>query len=361
MYSDTDLERAVAAGAITPEAAGALRRFVAGQAPTPVVDEEQFRLLSGFNDIFVAIASVLLLVAVAWIGDSLGPKLGGDGPSLSSGLFVAAAAWGLAEFFTRKRRMALPSILLLLAFTGGVFMTALCAIASMVGEQAFNHSDDRLAALVMAISAAIAAGATWVHWRRFHVPITIAAGAATVAGVVIGLIAFAIGDAAATRDTLLAAAFALGIGVFLFAMWWDASDRERTTRRADVAFWLHLLAAPMIVHPIFQALGVFDGHVSMGSAAAVVLLYVLLAVVALAIDRRALMVSSLAYVLYALSELFRALGAVGLNVALTALVIGSALLLLSAFWHNARVLIVGYLPDGLAMKVPPAHEVAVAA
>ena len=34
-------------------------------------------------------------------------------------------AWGLAEFFTRKRRMALPSIiLLLLAFTGGVLLTA---------------------------------------------------------------------------------------------------------------------------------------------------------------------------------------------------------------------------------------------
>lgn len=357
MYSDTDLERAVAAGAITPEAAGALRRFMTEQRATPIVDEEQFRLLTGFNDIFVAIASVLLLVALAWIGDSVGPKLGQDGPSLSSGLFVAVAAWGLAEFFTLKRRMALPSILLLLAFTGGVFATAFCALASIVGDSAFRGHDERIAALVMAIAAAIAAGATWFHWRRFRVPITIAAGAATVAGVAIGLIAFAVGDSAATRNILLAATFVLGIGVFLFAMWWDASDRERTTRRADVAFWLHLLAAPMIVHPVFQALGVFDGRVSMGSAVIVVLLYVLLAVVALVIDRRALMVSSLVYVLYALSELFRALGAVGLNVALTALVIGSALLLLSAFWHSARALIVERLPYKLAMKVPPAHEV----
>jgi hypothetical protein len=30
-------------------------------------------------------------------------------------------------------------------------------------------------------------------------------------------------------------------------MWWDSSDRARLTRRSDVAFWLHLLAAPMIV------------------------------------------------------------------------------------------------------------------
>ena len=66
------------------------------------------------------------------------------------------------------------------------------------------------------------------------------------------------------------------------------------------------------------------------------LLYVVLGVTALAIDRRALLVSALAYVLYALSELFKQFGAVELNVALTALVIGSALLLLSAFWHQAR-------------------------
>ena len=64
-------------------------------------------------------------------------------------------------------------------------------------------------------------------------------------------------------------------------------------------------------------------------------------VIALAVDRRALLVSSLAYVLFALDGLFRQAGAVSLSIALTALVIGSALLLLSAFWHSARRLVVG--------------------
>jgi hypothetical protein len=209
------------------------------------------------------------------------------------------------------------------------------------------------------LSAAVAAGATWAHWRRFRVPITIAACAAGAVGVALGLVASAIGDAPALRNAMLAGAFVLGIAVFGFAMWWDASDRERLTRRADVAFWLHLLAAPLIVHPVFHALGVLDNSVSMGSAIVVVLLYVVLALVALAIDRRALMVSALAYVLYALSALFRELGAVGLNVALTALVIGSALLLLSAFWHSARATVVGLLPEGLRTKLPVAGGAAV--
>jgi MFS family permease len=358
MYSDNDLERAVAAGALTPEAAGALRRFVAQEAAGPVADEEQFRLITGFNDIFVAIASALLLTALAWIGYEIGPRIP-DGPSLMSGLLVAAAAWGLAEFFTRRRRMALPSILLLLAFTGGVLFTAMVALVFAVGEATIDQSQST-AAFLFAIAAAVAGIATWAHWQRFRVPITIAAGAAAAAAVVLALVASAVSDAPEFRDIMLAGMFVLGLAVFAFAMRWDASDRERATRRSDVAFWLHLLAAPLIVHPVFHALGVLDNNVSMGSAVVVLLLYIVLAVIALAIDRRALMVSALAYVLYALSALFRELGAVGLNVALTALVIGSALLLLSAFWHHARAMIVERLPHRLASKVPVAHDTGLA-
>jgi hypothetical protein len=57
-------------------------------------------------------------------------------------------------------------------------------------------------------------------------------------------------------------------------------------------------------------------------------------------------------VLFAMQQLFRQFGAVELNVALTALVIGSALLLLSAFWHQARRSIVQPLPEGLRGRLP---------
>jgi hypothetical protein len=135
-------------------------------------------------------------------------------------------------------------------------------------------------------------------------------------------------------------------------MWWDSSDRARLTRRSDVAFWLHLLAAPMIIHPVFTLLGLNDGNATIGEGVVVILLYVALGLTALAIDRRALLVSALAYVLFALQALFREFGAVELNIALTALVIGSALLLLSAFWHQARSAIVTKLPDGLKARLP---------
>jgi hypothetical protein len=108
----------------------------------------------------------------------------------------------------------------------------------------------------------------------------------------------------------------------------------------------------MIVHPVFTLLGLNDGRATIGEGLVVVLLYVAIGLTALAIDRRALLVSALAYVLYALNELFRQFGAVELNVALTALIIGSALLMLSAFWHQARTLVVRPLPPALKERLP---------
>ncbi len=100
-------------------------------------------------------------------------------------------------------------------------------------------------------------GAAGIYWRRFHVPITVAAGAAAVAGLFLAIVIGIVqpGDAKSAENLILGFVLLLGIGVFLFAMWWDASDRTRTTRRSDVAFWLHLLAAPMIAHPIFTLIG----------------------------------------------------------------------------------------------------------
>jgi hypothetical protein len=355
MYSQNEIDEAVAAGAITPDAATSLRAFVERERALPTPDEEQFRLITGFNDIFVSIAAAILLFAVAWIGQSIGmsagTQAGGDGPSFIAPAFVAITSWGLAMFFTAKRRMALPSILLLLAFVGGVFAAVGSGLAAALGEPT-DGKEALYVGIVASASGAAAALAAWLHWRRFRVPITVAAGAAAVAAIAVGLLIAVLGDFEGFRNIILGFVLALGVGVFLFAMWWDSSDRARITRRSDVAFWLHLLAAPMIVHPIFTLLGLNDGNATIGEGLVVVLLYVVMGITALAIDRRALLVSALAYVLFALNQLFERFGAVELNVALTALVIGSALLMLSAFWHQARALIVRPLPEGLREKLP---------
>lgn len=336
MYSEGDIDAAVASGALSQAAATALRRSVAERHAAPIVDEEHFRLVTGFNDIFVTIAVVLLLVALAQLGARVAVGLGGAG--------VAVASWLLAEYFTARRRMALPSIVLLLTFVGGVAGTLVGILV-----QAAPHLDDRTGALTAAGIALVTAGAAWLHWRRFAVPITVAAGATALVGVAVALLLAAVPAAADHWSPLVLVA---GLAMFAFAMRWDLSDRERVTRRSDVAFWLHLAAAPMIAHPVFQMLGVFGGDLSLATAAVVLVLYLFFAVVALAVDRRALLVSGLAYVLYAMGTLLRGTGAIEVSAALTGLVIGSALLTLSAFWQPMRRRVVEALGD-LGQRLPP--------
>ncbi len=155
------------------------------------------------------------------------------------------------------------------------------------------------------------------------------------------------------RTLVLALVFVAGLAIFAFAMRWDMSDPQRETRRTDVAFWLHLLAAPLLAHPLFSLIGVTDGDASgVGAAIGVLAIYVLFGIVALAVDRRALLVSALAYVLFALTYLFREFGFVELNFALTALIIGSALLSLSAFWQPIRKAVVTKLPNDWRARLP---------
>lgn len=336
MYSEQELSDAVAAGVLTPDQVDRFRAFAAGRRATSGADEEQFRLVTGFNDIFVAIAGVVLLVAA---GSLLG-FLGFFAP-----LIVAGLAWFLAEYFTRQRRMALPSIIFLLVFAIGIARGVFAFLYPLLPRGA---DDEPMLAVALAAAATVAGCVG--HWLRFHVPITIAAGVAALVAALVGTLAATLDLSA---DALLPLLALLGVATFAFAMRWDASDIERRTRRSDVAFWLHLLAAPLIVHPLFAWLGVFSGETGTGAALAAVAIYAVLACLALVIDRRALMVSALAYVLYAISTLLQA-GGIATGFALTGVLIGSALLLLSALWQTIRRPLVAALPPRARAWVPAA-------
>lgn len=65
------------------------------------------------------------------------------------------------------------------------------------------------------------------------------------------------------------------------------------------------------------------------------------------------MVSALVYVLYAINTLLEQYGVVNLSFAFTALIIGSGLLLLSAFWHGCRQALIRHYPQSLQTRLPP--------
>ncbi len=346
MYSESDIDAAIEAGVLSSGDAAKFRAFVAANQKSPAVDEEYVRLLTGFNDIFVSIAIALVAIATWVLVES----------TVARGLVLTAEAWGLAEYFIRRRHMALPSILLLLMFAGGVAF----ALMHLIGGWVSNHllmfmplggglGTKTSLYLTMGFTAGLEALAIYAHWRRFHVPITVAAGMAAVVLLAISLVlAFFPGLWPLWPYLLIIG----GLCVFALALRWDMSDRARQTRRSDVAFWLHLLAAPMLVHPAFYLLGLLQGGSHSGDAAIAVGLYAVLAVVALLVDRRALLVSALGYVIYALAHVLRTAGTEAESLAVTALIAGCALLLLSAFWHRVRAGLLTLLPSGLVSKLP---------
>lgn len=113
-----------------------------------------------------------------------------------------------------------------------------------------------------------------------------------------------------------------------------------------------IVSAPLIVHPVFSNLGILTGNVSISGVLIILALYLVMTVISIIVDRRAFMVSSLAYVLYALSKYLETFGAIDYGFAITGTFIGSALLLLSAFWHPIRVTLLKMLPAIVKNYVP---------
>lgn len=339
MYSDEDLDAAVAAGVLGAAEVGGFRRFMAERRLAPPSEHESFKLLSGFNDIFIAIALTITVFAL----DRL---IGGY-----SSAAIAVAAWGLAEYFTRRRRAPLTSILLLLIFTACVFQLVFKLAGGNIEQQGTHFSIfDLPGVLTAAIAAAlVTAAATYAHWRRFQVPITVAV-AVLVALVLAGALLLLVVEPLRTQVPLLV--LVGGLVAFATAMVWDMRDPSRRGRASDVAFWLHLLAAPLIIHPLFNLLGLIGGTVYTGALIGGLAIYLVLGLVSLVIDRRALLVSALVYVIYAMTGLMSMIAADGYNLAVAALLIGSGLLLLSAKWEAARRLVVGLLPDAIRARVP---------
>ena len=350
MFTDEDLTSAISAGALSEIDAERFRSYLVKRRSLVPADDETVRLAHNFNDVFVSLGLATVIFAAGSLVVSLAETSESASVLALGGLLVCLACWRLSKHFTRRKRMALPSIILFLAFVAGaaaIPLSIATAEASLPGDEAIME----FAVLVSTVAATIAA---WRHWCVFQVPISVAVIVLLLlgtTGLAVLLLAQFISPAL-PEFFLPAILFLSGIVTFVFAMAMDASDRKRITRRSDIAFWLHLAAAPLIVHPVFQALGVMEGSPSGIAITLSLLIYAGLACLAIAIDRRALLVSALVYMVYALSHVLAKVGVIEFGFAMTAFAIGSGILSLSAFWGELRYRIVRRLPLSIQAQLP---------
>jgi hypothetical protein len=148
-----------------------------------------------------------------------------------------------------------------------------------------------------------------------------------------------------------------GLGALAAALWFDARDPERVTRLSDNAFWLHLIAAPQI---IFGLRGMLDSlgmpFNAMPGALILVAVLVGVAVVSIAINRRALVVSAVLTFTASVGTILSALagGDTSMVIVGTALIVGGSIVLLGGGWKTARRLVLSVLPkDGVFARIFP--------
>jgi hypothetical protein len=358
-----DLDAAVAAGVVPQAQADALRIFVAERrsaAPKQVdTEDERFRFMTGFNDFFFAIGILLLGFGMAFF-------TGGEPvPSLVAVIIV----WGLSELLVRRMRLVLPGILLALFFIFFVFLIVPTDLSYFTDQRPPSQAAGsgflyRVVGfggpeLAIASKALLGTAAAALYYWRFRLPFALLPIAGSLVIVATSLIVLAAGPLSAiTRSLML---LACGVVVFVIAMSFDLSDRNRVTRRSDCAFWLHLLAAPLIVHSLVSMVAPQLSQITNAAAIAVITIVTVLASVAIAIDRRALLVSALIYVGAVIAYVIGGPAAwlapggqsPGGVYVLTLLILGTFVISLGVGWRPLRRLFIRVLPGALGNRLPP--------
>ena len=352
MLRNEDLDAAVKAGVITPEQQKALEQQAAGRrAARPFVAgrDERFRFLRGFNDVFLTLG--VLLVTGAFL-TQWSPTQNTGGVVLLAG---ATVLWGISEVLVARYKAVLPGMAAVLAIGLLVSLAAAeWAIRSGFGTTAYGASLGSYAVnasfRVWLIAVGAGGFAIFIYYVRFRLPFALLPLAIGVMTTVLLAIVNQFGTGT-SQPLINVAALAMGMTTFALAMWYDTSDPERLTRRSDSGFWLHLAAAPFIVHPVISLL---TSNPSSGSAITFALVAAL-GVVALAIDRRALLVSSLSYLGIAVGYIVRtAADAVGGGLTATLAILGVFVIIMGLGWHPLRRLVLApFTGASWLTKLPP--------
>jgi hypothetical protein len=349
MLQQEDLDAAVAKGILTEAQATGLREFALQREKERIAilgHEERFRFMRGFNDFFFAVGVILLTAGLAFFA----------GSSTIGNLVGAAVIWALAELLVRRMRLVLPGILLAIFFVVFVFHVGFWAAPPML-DFPTNAIDGVLygafggvSPLAKVAKSLIATLAALGFYVRFRLPFALMLVAA---GLVLTVVA-AVGPSL-TPWLFSMLLLVCGLGIFAAAMFYDLSDPERTTRRADCAFWLHLLAAPLIVHSLVSAAAPTMVTINAVSAVTIIAIVALLAVVAVVIDRRALFVSALSYLGIVIAYAIRTAGISASEFVLftTLLILGVLVLTLGVGWLPLRRPLMTLIPAGLARRLPP--------
>ena len=286
--------------------------------------DEPLRFVRGFGDVFISLGIILLVIAINML-------------SLSGYLYFlpVAAFIIMAEWLVRVRRLSLPGI--------AILVSILYFVNKAID---FDHENATV------IGLAILALTSLFFYLRYKMPFSllpVAAGAVAIAVVQIG--------ADLIEYPLIFSG--LGLIVFIVAMGFDIRDTERKTHLSDSAFWLHLLAAPLIIHGLMISV-LFSQQqwlADMGHAVFIVLFFIGVLLIALLLDRRAMLVATQIYMVYAVTQLLQGqLGSTQNIIIYVLLILGFAIIFFGTYWYKTRRLLYGFLIGSAISRFVPTFD-----
>ena len=311
-------------------------------------ESEQPRFVRGFHDILITIGIVVALVGLWGIGSLFA---------------VFPAIVILSEILIRRQRLALPAVALTVALAHWTVMFALLVV-EVAAPEGFDTLTNWL--MVLPIFATVLA----VFYWRYRVPLALAATLLSLfllaMDIVLVLIAKAFGstEALAEHHGLASSVFLISaLGIFSAAMSYDIADPTRKSRQSDVAFWLHLAAAPALLYAMLSFIflrnvsGEWWGDATSPSdAAAVLAIVIAFMLIGLIIDRRAFVTSGLLSLGLAIWTILQR-GGVDFSdyFSVTVLAVGVVVLMIGIFWQVLRRAIVSVLPVTITSRLHPVH------
>ncbi|KZK84311.1 hypothetical protein PsW64_01658 [Pseudovibrio sp. W64] len=350
MISRTSLTGAISAGIISADQADKLVSYLSlqaeniqnQQASENLHDPEEVRFTRGFHDIFISLG---ILILFAGYGIGFGDSLTQGGlPTAAVAGAAAIITWVLAEWFTKIKKLALPSILLTGLFGGSIALVGF----GLFTPDVLNNDSEAIQVILSSIFALV--GASLFYWR-FKVPITLTVIVAGIMGLIVG--ALTLVTDTKILEYLSWVSLVCGLFAFGCAMYFDTKDTKRETLNTDKAFWLHLLAAPLIVHSILS--GVYFEQQTEAYALVSIAVVLAFGAVALIIDRRAMLVAALSYLGFALAYLLESADfSASQLTAISLVLLGSFVLLLGSGWNVARRIVMRPLAGTtLTTYLPP--------
>ncbi|MCC2110965.1 MAG: hypothetical protein KDJ16_02915, partial [Hyphomicrobiales bacterium] len=330
------LDEAVERGVISAEQAAEIAAISDDESATSRAGSERFRFIDNFADVFICVGQFILMSAAGSLS-TFSPSLG----PVTVFVIFAALNWVMLEYFGLRNRKYAPAVVaaLLSAYSAAMAYAIYSGTFGVFLSGAITND-----AGVSGIMAAVLLAA----FLRARLPILLLPIA------ILATISLTITGRDIYPDTpILMLTAASGLACLLIAIRLDMADPLRRSRVNDYAFWLFVVGSPMTIHSLFVTIlmnGEFDTAIWVVFGSALVA-----ASLGIVLDRRPLVVSTLAYITIAVT--YGTTKASNWNfsvIALVPLVIGLLIILLGVNWHRVRAaLLKPFAGHPLLNRLPP--------